>query len=199
MGGINVAEAENEKTSNFSPNAPDVRLASMLGRPLVGRMCNSHVLLEFLLYFTSIVYALVVASADSGVPGSGSGIFFFFHLPIYICYFRNPAFCWPTITSTAGMKPIKWSFLLAKSVFKLKPMRFLCRSDGDGTAAGNTESHFLLHVHLLFRAMRYVRPRDKKSSAHTNHTFEPLSTTIMFWQKTPQCISFCLVSKKFPL
>lgn len=141
MGGINVAVAENEKTSNFSPNAPDVLLASMLGRPLVGRMCNSHVLLEFLLYFTCIVYALVVASADSGVPGSEL-FFSFLHLPIYICYFRNPAFCWPTITSTVGMKPIKWSFLLAKSVFKLKPLRFLCRSDGGGPAAGNTESPF---------------------------------------------------------
>lgn len=54
----------------------------MLGRPLVGRMCNSHVLLEFLLYFTCIVYALVVASADSGVPGSE--LFFFLPSPSYL-------------------------------------------------------------------------------------------------------------------
>lgn len=59
----------------------------MLDRPLVGRMCNSHVLLEFLLYFTCIVFALVVASADSGVPGSEhffSSFTFLFTFAIFV-------------------------------------------------------------------------------------------------------------------
>lgn len=105
----------------FSLNVSDVLLTSVLHS--LDRMFKKLLLPKFLLYFTRTVFALMIAAADSGVPGSEL-FFFLFHLPIYICYFRNPTFCCRRIFIPWGWNRSIGNFFLTKFNFKLKSLMF---------------------------------------------------------------------------